>query len=219
MLWESWRGHTYRQTHAKLQRTLNAWGVFIEAVTRGWIVCPALKMWPTFLWMCYSSELWVAHHHVKTHKHIIICFYLIHPSNRLMTNRRGPTTHTNTLILHVCVRQREGAGNLLWPWQKKLSAQTRPSQNSPNIKKRSEKVLWKRRLVWIMCFVPWLGIYVVCEGRNSLENQRLKKTKKTKTLCTLCDCESWSQNTSRPEALFSVLLPLPGIDEQWNYTC
>lgn len=89
MQWEAWRGHTYRQTHVKLQRALNAWGVFIKAVTRGWIVCPALKMWPTFHRMCCSSELWVAHQHVKTHKHIIVCFYLIHPSNTLMTNRRS----------------------------------------------------------------------------------------------------------------------------------
>lgn len=53
--WEAWRGHACRQMHVKLQSTLNAREYFTKAVTRGWVVCPAFKLWPSFLKMCYSS--------------------------------------------------------------------------------------------------------------------------------------------------------------------
>lgn len=47
--WEAWRGQAYRQMHVQLQSTLNAREYFTEAVTRDWIVCPTLKLWPSFL--------------------------------------------------------------------------------------------------------------------------------------------------------------------------
>ena len=95
-------------------------------MTRGWIVCPALKLWPSFPWMCYSSELWVAHHHVNNQEHILF----LSDSTReaieiwLQSNWIGTlqieeayNTHPNPAC-KVCVGQGEGAGNPLWLWQK-----------------------------------------------------------------------------------------------------
>lgn len=60
------------------------------------------------------------------------------------------------------------------------------------------------------------------QGQEQFGKSEGKKKDKNKTPpknFALCGCESWSQNALRPEALFFVLLPLPGIDEQWNYKC
>lgn len=98
---------------------------FIVAVTRGWIVCPSLKLWPSFPWMCYSGDLWVAHHHVKNQGRTCFSIWFTQASNTEMTSVQlnrymtNSNTHKHTdPSCRVFVGRGEGAGNPLWLWQK-----------------------------------------------------------------------------------------------------